>query len=281
MLYQYLRVIHSDNSVLKDWSLRNQEEGQTLPFALVTTEDYVYLGQHYPFNNFFMQLSVANDVAASLGIQYWDAVAWRDAVDILDGTADNNGVPLAKSGIVQFSPDPQYRWFITSDTKRGKFPPELETLNIYNVYWLRIKYSATLKATTALKRIAFAFSRHQQIDSYDAKINQYLDSFAVGKTSWDDEIVTATFMLLRDLKKRGLAQAQGDILRLDNFSIPTDWKTLEIIYRSLGGDFKEKLLEAKEQYEKTLSLERYTFDKDEDAFVSRGEIDNSTRTLVR
>jgi hypothetical protein len=281
MLYQYLRVINSDNGVLKDLSLRNQEEGQTIPMALVVNEDYIYLGQHYPFNNFFIQTNVANDVTADLGIQYWDSKTWRDAVDILDGTADNNGKPLTKSGIVQFSPDPQYGWFITSDTKRGSYPAELETLNIFNVYWLRLKYSATLKNTTAIKRFTFAFSRHQQIDSYDAKINQYLDSFAPGKTNWDDEIVTATLMLIRDLKRRGLAQNQGSVLRLDDFSIPTDWKTLELIYRSLGGDYKEKLAEAKEQYNFTLSLERYSIDRDEDAFLSRGEINNSVRSMVR
>lgn len=281
MLYQYLRMIHSDNGVLKDWSLRNQEEGQTLPFALVVGEDAIYLGQHFPFNNFFIQLSVANDVAAIMQIEYWDAKEWRQAVDILDGTANNSGVSLSKSGIVQFSPDPQYAWFITSDTKRGQFPTELETLNIYNVYWLRIKFSATLKATTALKRIAYAFSRHQQIDSYDAKINQYLDSFSPGKTTWDDEIVTASLMVIRDLRRKGLAQNQGEVLRLDELTIPTDWKTLQIIYRSLGGDFKDKLADAKAEYDSSIVLERYTFDKDEDAFVDRGEITNSVRTLIR
>lgn len=281
MLFQYLRVIYSDNGVLTDVSLRNQDETNSLVIPMVTGEDYIYLGQHFPFNNFFIQKSVVNAVAGTMQIDYWDSTAWRSAVDILDGTSSNSGVPLSKSGIVQFSPNPSYRWQITSDTTNGQFPSELSTLNIYNMYWLRIKFTATLTLTTAIKRITYAFTLSQQIDNYDAKINQYWDSFASGKTSWDDEIVTASYLVVRDLKSQGLIQECGDILRLDDVSIPTDWKTLELIYRSLGGDYKDKLKEASDQYMQSLALGRFSLDVDKNAFLSKSEISSPVRGLSR
>ncbi len=281
MLFQYLRVIYSDNGVLIDVSLRNQDETNSLIIPMVTGEDYIYLGQHFPFNNFFIQKSVVNAVAGLMQIDYWDATAWRSAVDILDGTVNNSGVPLSKSGIVQFSPNPSYKWQITSDTTNGQFPSELSTLNIYNMYWLRIKFTATLTLTTAIKRITYAFTLSQQIDNYDAKINQYFDSFASGKTSWEDEIVTASYLVVRDLKSQGLIRETGEILRLDDVSIPTDWKTLELIYRSLGGDYKDKLKEASDQYMQALALGRFSFDVNKDAFLSKNEISNPVRGLSR
>lgn len=281
MLFQYLRVIYSDNGVLTDVSLRNQDETNSLVIPMVTGEDYIYLGQHFPFNNFFIQKSVVNAVAGVMQIDYWDSTAWRSAVDILDGTSNNSGVPLSKSGIVQFSPNPSYRWQITSDTTNGQFPSELSTLNIYNMYWLRIKFTSTLTLTTAIKRITYAFTLSQQIDNYDAKVNQYWDTFSSGKTNWDDEIVTASYLVVRDLKAQGLIQESGEILRLDDVSIPTDWKTLELIYRSLGGDYKDKLKEASDQYMQSLALGRFSFDVDKNAFLSKAEISSPVRGLSR
>lgn len=280
MLYQYIRVIKSDNGVLTDESLRNQEDDQTLAMNLVATEDYIYIGQHYAFNNFFLQVDTANTNASLLSIQYWDNREWRNAVDILDGTLAN-GITLAKSGVVQFSPDTRYSWAITSDTTNGIFPPELSTLNIYNVYWMRLKFSANLSATAKLKMIAYAFTRSQQISILDTTVNEYFNAFEVGKTNWDKEIIAASYLVVRDLRKKGLIQHQGNLLRLDEVSIPTDWKVLELIYRNLGGDYRQKLEDARKYYEETIQLERYTFDVDGDAFVRQNEIVNSPRTLVR
>jgi hypothetical protein len=227
-----------------------------------------------------MQSAVANDVAATITLEYWDGYAWRTAVDVLDGTLSGS-TSLAQTGVIQFSPDIDYSWNIVHDTTDTGAPDALSSVTIYNLYWLRMKFSDTLKSTTALKRIAYAFTQHQQINNFDTTINNYLTDFESGKTTWDDEIVLASYLVVRELKRKGLIQNQGQILRLDDVSIPTDWKTLEIIYRNLGGDYLEKLKEAQKQFDKTISLERYSFDKDGNAFLSQSEVTNSIRKLVR
>jgi hypothetical protein len=55
MLYQWIRVIDGDNGTLTDVSVENQEEGTTLAMDIVAAEDYIYVAQHFPFNNFWMQ----------------------------------------------------------------------------------------------------------------------------------------------------------------------------------------------------------------------------------
>lgn len=280
MLYQYIRMIGSDNGTLSDLSLINQEDGISVPMPLIAGEDYIYIGQYYPFNNFFMQIDVANDNASTLQLEYWTSVGWKPVVDVLDGTS-TGGVTLAKNGVVQFSPDYDYSWSITYDTKKNIAPTELQALNIYNIYWLRLKVSADLKAECAIKTLAYAFTRSQQISRLDTTVDAYLSDFAVGKTNWDDEIIMASYLVVRDLRKRGLIEHQGNILRLDEVSIPTDWKVLELIYRNLGGDYRQKLEDARKYYEETIILERYSFDKNQDGFLNTSEITNTIRTLVR
>lgn len=277
MLYNYLRVIQSDNGTLADKSIDNQEESTTLPFALVKDEDYYYVGQHFPVNNFYMQVNTANDVSANISIDYWDNTQWRSAVDILDATRVS-GVPVAKSGVVQFSPDIEHRWHRTPDTTRGQFPTELSTLNIFNVYWYRVSYSESLNASTNLKRFTYSFSNTQQIDNLDKDVADYLDDF--GLTTWEDPIITSSETVLLDLKSRGIVLNRGEILNLSDVSRATDWQTLIWIYRNLGGDFKEKLKEAKASYQKSFG-QKLSLDKNEDAFLGFGEINTSARTLTR
>lgn len=239
MLYQWLRLIKSDNGVLTDLSIDNQNESKVCTLDLTTGEDYLYIGQQYPFNNFYYQMSIANDVSCVALIEYWDGTLWRSAVDVLDATS-SGGCSLAQSGAIQFSPNFHYRWALTYDTTEGSSPAELSTLTVYNLYWCRVKFSATLKATTASKKFTYAFSTHQQIDNRDHTINGYLPAFGAGKTTWEDEIIVSSLDVVHDLKRRNLIINKGQILRFEDVTTATDWKTLMCIYRDLGGDYDNK-----------------------------------------
>lgn len=280
MLYQWIRVLYSDNGTLSDMSIDNQDESSDIAAYMVTGEDYIYLAQQFPFNNFFIQSKVANDVAATMAIEYWDGTAWQSAVDVLDATR-SAGCSLAKSGVVQFSPHSSYRWNIIDDTTTNHAPTELSTVTIYNMYWLRFSFNATLKSTTSIDRIAYAFTRSQQVDNIDTTINGYLTTFATGKTNWDNEIITASIQMVNDMRGRGIIVAPGQILRFDDVSMACDWRTLMLIYNNLGGDYSKKYIAAEAEYKNSLSLSRFTFDKNEDAFVSRGEITNTVIQMVR
>ncbi len=282
MLYNYIRTFYGDNGVLTDYSIDNQDELATVPLAFVAAEDYVYIGQHFPVNNFFVQMDTINTNASVLSIEYWCGTinGWKAAVDILDGTT-SGGKTFARSGVVQFSPAPAYIWQRVGDSTNEVMPTGLTASSVYNVYWLRIKASANISAGTDAKRICYAFTRSQQLDNLDVTIDQFLTSFNASKTNWDDEIVTASIHVVADLKRRGVIIHNGEIIRFEDISMACDYKTLSIIYKNLGPAYKEKLERVDKEYEKAVNLKRFTLDKDQDAFVSSGEISTSIKRLER
>jgi hypothetical protein len=282
MLYNYMRLIRGDNGTLTDVSLENQDESRNITLDLVTGEDYIYVAQHFPFNNLFFQISSANAVASSMAIEYWSGPGngWKAFQDVLDDTK-RSGASLAVSGVVQFTPDPQYNWHQVGDSQGQDFPTGLTTLKIYNVYWLRISFNATLTNTTAIKRLSYAFTRSQQLDNLDVEINRFLTSFSASKTNWDDEIVTASQQVVDDLMRAGLIVSRGQVLRFDDVSMAASWKTLMLIYRNCGPAFRDKLLDAEKEYGKLLNLRRFSFDKNQDGFVDKKEISNTVARLTR
>lgn len=276
MLFQYIRVLKSKNGTLTDLSIQNQNELVDVLCDLTVNQDLIYIGQRLPSNNLFFQSSVANDVTANMVIEYWDGSAWQDAVDILDAT---NG--LFNSGVVQFSPDRHHRWTYVNDTSDTNAPSELSTVTIYNLYWLRIKFDATLKATTAVKRIVYSFTSSQQIDNYDTTINNYLTSFGPTKTDWNDEIITSSIAVVADLKRNRAIFDKGQILDLSDVSVATDWKTLIHIYRNLGGDYEKKYEAAIKEYEKAIDLKCPTLDQNLNAQVDMFETADNENRMVR
>lgn len=282
MLFQWIRIIKSISSVLTDVSLDNQNESGG--FVVNASEtDYLYIGKYYPFNNFYSKVSVPNDETSSLSIQYWagEGNGWKDAVDVIDATSVS-GKTLSQSGLIQFSPHRLYSWGKIYDTSETSgTPTELQSLTIYNLYWLRLKFSAVLKDTTEIKKICYAFTQSQQLNNLDNLINNYLTSFQIGKTSWEDEIITASEYVINDMRSKGIIKNEGQILRINDVSIPTDWRTLAIIYYSLGPSFEKQYIEALRMYEKTLNIERMSIDENEDGYLDDGEKDNHIRRLIR
>lgn len=281
MLSEYIRLINSNNSVLTDYSLDNQDTGTNLAFNMVAAEDYWYFAQRRPFNSFFMQVDTANATPSNLSIEYWEdaSTEWRSALDVIDGTT-SGGATLAKSGVVQFSTDSRYDWDISGDTYEDTYPTTLAALNITNVYWIRIKVSADLDAGTLIERIVYAFTSTKNINSHDPKITNFYNSFESGKTDWNDEIISASYQVARDLKKKQIILNRGQVLELEDISIPTDYKTLENIYFSLGGDYLDKSDKMKEKYDEAISLRWITKDNSSLGRVSRMELNQKVEKEI-
>lgn len=281
MLHNYVRVFLNDNGSFTDYSLLNSDESSTLAIPLVATEDYIYIGKYYPFNNFFLDVDTVNDQAATLTVDVWDGTQWRSSVDVLDGTS-SGGVSLAKSGVVEFSIDKDYSWNRVFDSSDTNAPDEMQgEFTIYNLYWIRLKWSADLAATTELNTIAYAFTSSQQLDNIYNQINQYLTSFGSGKTDWNDEIVTASLHVVKTLKKNRLIVNEGQIIKLDDVSLATDYKTLELIFNSLGPSYAEERDRVSHTFSELISMPGFTFDRNNDAAVDTFELNSSYGRLKR
>lgn len=280
MLYEFVRVFYSDNGTLTDLSIDNQEDGKTVRANLVAAEDYIYIFKYYPFNNLFIQVDTANDETATLNFEYWNGRGWQAMVDLLDGTLAS-GKTIARSGIVQYSPDPNYKWNYVNDTSKSGAPTETSSLKLFYMYPMRISTSGDLKATAKIKTISYAFTTSQQLSRLCIEINKFLPAFGTGKTNWETEIMTASLHVVKDLKSKGMIVAEGNILRMDDVSLATDYRTLALIYASLGASQDKARDYWERKYTEVLNNARYTFDNDEDAFVDRNELSNTVQTLVR
>ena len=280
LMNQWIRIFTSDNGTLTDVSLESSNaEGFTVPE--VAAEDYVYIGQYFPFNNVHIEMgSTVNAEASAMSVQYWSNQEWTDTVDIIDGTK-SSGATLAQAGVVQYSPDRRENWKIVQDTTEGDYPPELSTLELYNLYWMRIKFSADLTAGTEIKSIGYQFCDDAALTDINPEINDFLTSWEAGKTNWRDQIAIATRYVIADLKSRGLIVHAGNVLRFDDYYFPTAYRTLINIYSELGENYADKVEKYEKNYSRLLEIQRHTVDRDSNARVSRAETSNVATRGIR
>jgi hypothetical protein len=265
MLTQWIRLIKDSTDV----SLDNQGSGT---IAMDGSSPTLYLGKKAPFNNFFMWFDTVNSNSVTMTVEYYDNNAWVEVVDLLDGTSG-----ATQSGVVQFSPDRKNRWSNVDDSSE-KGPTELSSFTIYDMYWIRITFSGDLSAGTALQEINYKFTTQEEVLLRDNDINEFLTSF--GQTNWLPQILSASLEVANDFKKKGLISDEGQILRFDDVSMPTVYKTLFIIYLNLGESYKDRRKEINDLYEKSF-VGIYTLDKNSDGFESKNERSISSNRMER
>lgn len=279
MLHEYIRVLSYNGSTFSDLSLINQNDSINLDLSLATTE-YIYIGQYFAFNNFFIHLDTANATASSLTLEYWDGSSWREMVDVLDGTKTGN-VTLAKSGVIQFAPNKLYNWNRITDTSESYAPTEMQSLQIYNLIWLRFKPTVDIDASTDAISISYAFTSSQQLNLHDIEINNYYDRFAIGKTDWNKEIITSSRYLVSDLKRKNIVQDHAQLLMFDDVSLACEWKTLEHIYNNMGKAYVEKRDHARSMYDKAIEIRQRTIDNNNSAKVDLDNLKGAIRNGIR
>ena len=278
MLFDYIRLF-KDTGALSDVSIENQDDSATIT-ANITDAQYFYVAQKLPFTNLFMWVGTANATASSLGIEYWNGTEWVAAVDVLDSTKVA-GATLGRSGILQWSNDSDHTWSMVTDTGDDSAPTELQTLDVYNCYWARIKPTVSLHASTTLKEVTYAFTNTQELSNFDIEISSYLASFETGKTEWIKEIITASKLVVTDFRRKGLIVGQGQIVDMTDVSFPCALRTLMLIYSNLGPSYKEKIAAMQGEYDKCMNIPRFTLDTSKDGQIDLAEQTNVVRTMQR
>lgn len=268
MIGQYLRIFKYDGSSFTDFTLENSDASTSFDMTL-NSSSYIYIGQEFAFNNFFVQFEQANTNDANINIEYWSGSQWRSVVDTLDGSKDA-AISFGKDGVVQFEPNHDYSWQRIVDTSDASAPSEMQTLTHYNLNWLRVSFSENL-STTTIKRIAYKFADTVAVNSHDVEIQNYYSRFGDNKTNWDNEIVTASRYVVRDLKRMGAIDHYGQLLRFETIGLATELKTLEFIYQNLGKSYDSKREMVKTDYQKTLKIDKKPIDKDNNAATSFDE----------
>lgn len=277
MLRQYFRAIYRSGTTNTEISeaVQHGGEGATLPFA---SGDALFIGQYYPFNNFFALLDTANAVATSLAISVWDGTAWVSVVDIMDATN-----ALKNTGVIQFSPDRNKVWQSVYDTSvASNTPTELRDKARYDLYWVKITAAAPLTASTKVARLGYAFCKTEDLAMSEPEIDSYLPSWGgETKTDWYAEIMDASDEVALDLKQRKLIMSPGQILRFDDVALATRMKTLLNLYTVLGPAFLERAKAREKTYSLAMNVSNFSFDRNNNAIADCAEQGYTAGRLIR
>jgi hypothetical protein len=277
MLYQYMRILKKDDLGLHDLSIINQDETNFIDFESESTDSF-YIGKYLPFNNFYIDIKKICKENVNINISIWTGRNWEPAADILDGTCSSLGT-FKRSGVIQFFPDKKDKWTSITDTSLYA-QSGLSSKKIYDLYWIKISFSDQITECEANK-ISYLFTTSQQLDNIDVQINSYLSAFGTGKTNWNTEIMTASSQIVAELRSRGVIKEEGELLRLSDISHACDYKSLSIIYTSLGVSFTEKRDYYENKYSQLISQKYFTLDQDENGSISTSELNRNTTEMVR
>ena len=261
----YNRVIFEDNTTLIDFSKEiNDIYANTKTFDYTVTDDYLYIGSELPFNHRWFDVSTVNAVTSAISsIEVWDGSAWNAAVDVIDGTS-TGGKSLAQSGVISFTLDRNKSWGRMDTTEDI---PALSTLKIYDMYWARIAWNATLTSSTALNYVGFKFSEDNDLTGYyggDFARSTFLTAFKSGKTNWKEQHVAAAEEIARELIRKEIIWSKNQILDWRLFTDASVHKVAEIVYTAFGAQYSEQRDQANKNYHIAMNKKAFRVDKDED-----------------
>lgn len=277
------RVLYSDNGTLTDYSvnLDNYHAGNAT-FSYVKDEYAIYIGSDLPFNHLYFKLSSVNTESANITVQYWDDDQWRDVVDTLDETS-LSGATLGQSGFVTWTPDEDYLWTRESTNSNGEEVTGLTDVVIYDLYWIKITFSASLTADVVIDWVGNKFSIDEDLYSEFPEFNStsFKTAYESGKTDWEEQHITAGKILIQDLQKRNVIESEGQILERRVFTLASVQKVAQIIYSSMGDDFADQAKDAKNEYLSRIKLLNFRTDLNKNARIDIMEKKLKVRNFYR
>lgn len=272
-------ILFKDNASEVDIStfLNNFRSGEYV-LPIVASEDALYIGSDLPFNHRYFDISTANDEASEITIELWDGSDWQEVNSFIDGTAVS-GKTFSQSGKIEWVPDRLKSWSreLDSEDITGI------TKNIYNMYWVKITFSADLNVLTAVKYIGHVFSDDETLFDFFPDLNSsaLLNAFESGKTNWNEQHYSAAEAIIRDLRSSGIIQSANQILKSVTFETASVYKTAELIFQGLGNSYRDDRDDARDLYNRAMKLTYFDVDTNENANLDEAEKTESMRFFTR
>ena len=263
------RFIFKNDSSLLDYSLELVDyHSGTAVVDYVSAEDSIYIGSELPFNSLFFDVSVVNAQAATPSVSYWTGSQWAPMVDVLDETKVS-GVSLAKSGYITWTTDKNSGW-VRKDTDEIS---DLSSITIYDLFWLKLDFSADLDATTAFSFIGPKFCSDADLTGEHTLFGNttFKANYESGKVDWEKEIVLASRLVVTDIKKKQAIISGDQLLDRRILIDATVSKCAEIIFTNLGDDYENDRNNAKAEYKNRLDLPNFAVDENADGRLNDSE----------
>lgn len=243
------RVFYSDNGILRDFSVNlNKYDEVESEFHYISGEDYIYIGSRLPFNSLYFKVTHKNNQAANMYVEVFDGSKWEFVNELIDET---NAFKL--SGYITFTPDRDSGWSI-EDTDDGDVPG-LESVKIYDKYWMRISFDADLSNHVCLSWVGHIFADDSDLGSeYPDLVKQsVLHAFKANKQNWEEQLVRASEIVIEDLMINRVVVDSSQILDRYDYRSATIQKAAEIIFNAFGDDYIDQKQRAREEYQRRLS----------------------------
>lgn len=264
------RLFFSDNGSLIDWtvSLGDYKSG-AVSASIVPAQDYFYVGSVAPFNHLYFKLgSTVNASSGTISIEYWDGNSWSEVIETMDETSG-----FTQSGFITWVPDRQSSWIRSNTNLDGQAITGLTSLQIYDLYWARLKFTGTFDAG-----IQFAWAGQKFSDDNDLGA-EFPDlvrataktAFEAGKTSYEEQAVRAAEVIVQDLIKENIIWNKNQILDREEFKLMSVSKVAEIIYNAFGDDYLDQKQAARNEYQSRFKKVIYSVDKNSNATLEIGE----------
>lgn len=273
------RVLFSDNGTLTDISSAMDEYrngSKVIPF--VAAEDFIYIGSRLPFNHLFFKLNALNTLPATMTAKYWDRSSWVDFVELNDETSG-----FTQNGFVSFVPNRDRPWQMCSTNYGGQTVQGIDTVTIYDLYWIRIGFSSDLDLTTELQWIGNMFSNDYDLSGEypDLVKTNFKAGFESGKTSWEEQHAIAARILIDDMIKKGIIDDGGQVLNKADYTLSAVHKVAEIAYRGMGDDYVDQMKASREEYNQRLTKRIHKIDVNKSGGEDVVERKNTTGWLSR
>lgn len=282
------RIIFSDNGTRKDFTHKlNNYISQTEVMDFVSNDDYLYLGSEAAFNHRWIELETVNTSASTLSeIAVWDGDEWKTVVEIIDLTKNDAGdTSLSKSGIISWVTDKDQTLWVrddTDDTSNNQIIG-LEDLNIYDLFWVRLKWSADLDVTTELKAITHKFADDEDLFNLwpEFDTDEARERYRDGTTTYDQVHFESAQEIIKDLKRQGVLATPDQILEWSNFRTSSVHKAAEILFRNFGKDWDEEWKKARQAYTESIKIDLFDIDQNNNARLDPREIQFRSGNLIR
>lgn len=243
--------------------------------------DFLYIASEVPFNNVWVDVGTTpNSVASVVSVDTWFANQWYPAVDVLDETSAS-GNSLATDGRISFSPDYERGW------EKEQYAYDIDgldgTINVFNMYWARFKWDATLTPGTVLNYVGQKWSTDAQLyelypDLQNANLKR---AFELNKSSWELQAYIATEQVIKDLIARKIIYSRGQILDWYMMLEPTCHKTAELIYSGMGLAYQQAMQFASKRYRDSMTIDRFRVDINKSGRLDPFEKRQSTSFMSR
>ena len=268
------RVFYSDNGIMRDFSvnLNKYDENESV-FDYRTGEDAIYIGARLPFNQLYFKLIEKNTLSANMYVEVWTGTKWEFANEVIDETG-----AFSASGYVTFFPDRDAGWLFSSTSDDGKTVTGLESVKVYDRYWIKVTFDADLSSGVSLSWLGNIFSDDSDLyaEYPDLMKENVLTSFKAGKTGWEEQHVRAAYMIEQDLIINRAMIAPEQILDREDFRLASVQKVAEIIFNAFGDDYIDNKQKAREEYQRRLSSPMKKIDQNANAVEDRYETLNQS-----